>query len=56
MFFPAILLALFGLVLLIVSVRMEDGTGDMKPWIVLGALCLGGGVLLVGLWLFFFRE
>jgi hypothetical protein len=56
MFFPSVLLALAGLAILIATLRMDDPSGDLKPWVVLGALLLGCGVLLAGLWLCFFRE
>ncbi len=56
MLFPSFLLALAGLAILIASLKLDDGSGDMKPWIGLGVVCLAGGLLLAGLWFFFFRE
>jgi hypothetical protein len=34
----------------------EGHTGDLKPWVVLGALCLGGGLLRITLWFVCFRD
>jgi hypothetical protein len=56
MLVPSFLLALLGLFILVVTLRLDDPSGDLTPWIGLGAVCLGGGVLLIGLWFFFFRD
>jgi hypothetical protein len=34
----------------------ESHTGNLEPWVVLGGLCLGGGMLLIALWFFCFRD
>ena len=34
----------------------QSHTGNLEPWVVLGGLCLGGGMLLIALWFFCFRD